>query len=146
MRNEGLCAISRKLHHLKNVSMGSSGFKIYEGMFFRLANSWGEYLSFTGRVPQKEQFEFYQSLRHAKITNCKANEGQNDGNETKTDLDSAVNSVSCDLSSRWENYFRSPYWRSTTDSDTFVDSGKGKRNRMNQSETDIDENINVNNS
>ena len=59
-------------------------------------------------------------------------------------MDSAANIATCDLSARRENYFCSPYWGSTTDSDTFLDSGKGKRNRMNkcrvnQSETDIDE-------
>jgi hypothetical protein len=95
---------------------------------------------------KKEQFGFYQSLRHAISTNFEANQGQYDGSETETDLDSATNITTCDLSARRESYFCSPYWGSTTDSDTFLDSGKGKLNRMNncrvnQSETDIDENI-----
>ena len=55
MRNEGLWAISRK-PHLKNVSMESSGFKIYEDMFFLFANSSEEYQILTGLIPQKEQF------------------------------------------------------------------------------------------
>ena len=55
MRNEGLWAISIKLPYLKNVSMESSGFKIYEDMFFLFANSSGEYQLLTGLISQKEQ-------------------------------------------------------------------------------------------
>ena len=95
--------------------MDSSGFKIYEDMFYRFANSWGEYQLLTDLLPQKEQFAFYQSLRHAKSTHFEANEGQYDGSEKETDLGSAANIATCDC----------PYWRSTTYSDTFVDSGKG---------------------